>query len=125
MNSEKYVSILETNILDMVFDNPEFIFQDDNDPKHRSNYTTHWKKSYNIKCLDWPSNSPDLNPIENVWHILKSHISKLELNTKAEFIENIRNELNNINTNIIKHLIDSMPNRIRDVIKNNGDSIDY
>jgi transposase len=43
----------------------------DNDPKHRSRYTRAWLKSKGIAKIRWPAESPDLNPIELVWHQLK------------------------------------------------------
>ena len=46
--------------------NEDWILQEDNDPKHRSKLCTEWKQQSGIVTLDWPSQSPDANPIENV-----------------------------------------------------------
>lgn len=125
MDSYVYTEILLANILDICYNNPNLVFQDDNDSKHRSTVTNNWKNEYEITSIDWPSNSPDLNPIENVWEILKRKVAKVNISTKEEFIKCIEDKWNEIDQETINNIIDSMPKRINDVINVNGDNINY
>jgi len=56
---------LEESLLKLNLEN-NFIFQQDNDPKHKAKKITAFFKSNKIKLLKWPPQSPNLNPIENL-----------------------------------------------------------
>ena len=80
-----------------------------------------------ISLIDWPGNSPDLNPIENVWNWMKRKLQ----DSKATSLPQLQQEIKELwtlqmdNIQYLKNLMESMPMRLEAVIQNEGNSTKY
>ena len=77
MNAEGYATLLENALLPFLqlkFADKEHRFMQDNDSKHVSRQAQAFFEEHHINWWRTPPESPDLNPIENLWHELKEHI---------------------------------------------------
>ena len=74
VNAEFYLNMLKDklqrtmNLLNCT------VFQQDSAPCHTAKSVKTWMQSEHVKLLDWPGNSPDLNPIENLWNVMKRKV---------------------------------------------------
>ena len=132
MDSKVYQHILGTTYMETLdyygFDKEQVYLQHDNDPKHKSKSTQQWLTDNSIRHInDWPSQSPDLNPIEHVWHQLKLRLSSYSTHARNidELWERVDREWNSFDEDLCRRYIDSMPARIEAVIKAKGGHTSY
>ena len=90
------------------------IFQQDNDPKHKSKKATNWLIDSGLDVMVWPPQSADLSPIEHLWHYLKKRLAEYEVEARSiqELWERVQTEWDKIPASVCQNLIESMPRRI-------------
>ena len=98
-----------------------WVLQEDNDPKHRSRLCTLWRSENDIERLDWPSQSPDANPIENVWAFIKHKLAGKRIMTLKQLSRQIRKIWRSLPISYAENLVGSMPQRCDAILKNKGD----
>ena len=106
-------------------EDPEWWLVEDNDPKHRSKVAKELKKQKKIKILQWPSQSPDINCIENVWGLLKTKMTKYRCSKVSSFVRALKKEWKNLSQDYSQALVKSMKRRIEALIEAKGDYTIY
>lgn len=78
MDQFEYIKILEEIMLHYAEEEMplKWVFQQDNNPKYTSKWATPWFQLKRIEVMEWPAQSPDINPIENLWGDIKNAISE-------------------------------------------------
>ena len=86
------------------------IFQQDNVTMHTSKLMKDWFKTKYLEVLDWPTKSPDLNPIENLWEILSRSVykNKCQFEDRETLKSCIKQYWNEIPSETLRKLIDSI-----------------
>lgn len=98
---------------------------DIHDPKHSSKVVKEWFNKERVEVLSWPAQSPDLNPIENLWNDVKVKIGGKNFKNADELWEGIKKEWNSIPVSRCRTLVESMSRRCDATIKSCGQSTKY
>ena len=125
---EQYIAIIEDHFYPSAMDlfpEEECIFQEDNDPKHTAIIVKRWWADQGLHRMEWPSQSPDLNPIENLWAALDRAARDRRPNTDQELFQALCDAWNTLSVDLLASLVDSMPRRCQAVIDSDGYATKY
>ncbi|KAJ5267693.1 transposable element tc3 transposase [Penicillium angulare] len=101
----------------------------DNAPVHTANVVKDWLREQPFEVMEWPPHSPDLNPIENLWALLKTKIYDIhpELHTMPDNDETLKHLVSyaqeawsEIDLSVLENLAETMSNRVQEIIENDG-----
>lgn len=125
VNAQKYKVILEEELLPSIeklqLPGGEYYFQQDGASCHTAKLTTTWFQENHIPVIKWPSSSPDLSPIETLWHVMKKKLRTAPVRTVDELKLKLQEIWNNFTPEFCNSLVQTMPRRIEAVLKRKDD----
>ena len=128
-DAQCYIQTLESNLLPLIrrISPKNVVFQQDNCPIHTAKATIQWLQRQNIDRMSWPSYSPDLNPMENLWAVLARRVyaKGRQFQNKRELMEEIKSSWQDIDISICTSLVTSMKTRCVKILKNKGEFLKY
>ncbi|KAG2469811.1 TCB1 transposase, partial [Polypterus senegalus] len=128
MTAAMYRDILDENLLKSALHlrlGRWFIYQQDNDPKHTAKISKEWLQDNSLNVLEWPSQSPDLNPIEHLWRDLKMAVQRRFPSNLIELERCCKEEWAKLAKDRCAKLVASYSKRFESVIATKGASTKF
>ena len=127
LDSTAYQQVLEEHMLTdaVALIGDDFVFQQDNAPIHTSRSTRQWLRQHDVTLLDWPPKSPDANPIESLWHELKTAANRREPRTAAELWNALQEAWQQIPAARVRNLAESVLRRLDAIRRARGGNTRY
>lgn len=125
MKASNYINVLDEHLLMFFHIHQCDYFMHDGAPTHKAKAVTKFLKDRNINILDWPGNSPDLNPIENAWSVMKNKLQETRPSNISDLKEALKTLWVTMDPSYFASLAESMPKRLQMVIKCKGEMTKY
>ena len=122
VNAGVYKQLVKDHVLPVLRNSTKqtSIFMQDNAPCHKVMVAMNFLKAKNVTVMDWPPQSPDPNPIENVWKTLGERSKARNPKTTEQLWNALQEEWNKITQQDINKLISSCNRRYQSVIEARG-----
>ncbi|XDV11899.1 hypothetical protein PO909_000694 [Leuciscus waleckii] len=132
LNATAYLSIVSDHVhsfMTTMYPSSDGYFQQDNAPCHKARIISNWFLEHDneFTVLKWPPQSPDLNPIEHLWDVVERELRALDVHSTNlhQLQDAILSIWANISKECFQHLVESMPRRIKAVLKVKGGQTQY
>lgn len=129
IDTSHYLRILNQNLFKSIKNlHPDgrYVFQQDNAPVHVSKKAKIWfnRKKLDV-MIDWPPQSPDMNPIEHIWEYIARRIERETFTKEEDLFNRIKEVWNSLPIDFLHNLVDSIPDRIRELRSRYGGPTSY
>ncbi len=132
LNATAYLSIVANHVhpfMTTVYPSSDGYFQQDNAPCHKAQIISDWFLEHDneFTLLKWPPQSPDLNPIEHLWDVVEREIRIMDVQPTnlQQLCDAIMSIWTKISEECFQHLVETIPQRIKAVLKEKGDPTRY
>ena len=135
MNGKYMESFVERNF-DRLFeisvgDKERWFLQDGDKSQNCANARKAWTEKFKAKMFSIPPRSPDLNPIENIFHLVQIELERKALEDNLikesfeEFVIRVKRTMLDLDIDVVNRTIESLHKRLKDIIKAKGDRLKY
>ena len=121
VDAEYYTEMLSNYLLPCMPNSNEYTFMQDNARPHIAKLTRNWLDENDVTVLEaWPSNSPDINPIEYVWSWMIKYVNNQAPVDRASFERAILSAWENLPQDIIRSYIEHLRKACQKIIQTHG-----